>query len=127
MTFAQRKGAGLILLLCISLLSTRMLGDHLHLCFDGREPAISMHGDDGGLHHVGVGADVTHDDSNLDLLTATSIKRLSLDPLFGMVLLAAVFAILRPQSWLQRLAADLSLPPLSPIRHLRPPLRGPPR
>ncbi|MEO8313338.1 MAG: hypothetical protein ABI645_00955 [Pseudomonadota bacterium] len=127
MTLGCRRGAGWILLLCLALLSTRMLGDHLHLCFDGLEPAVTLHGDDGGRHHTSVDVTPAHDDSDVDLLTATSVKRLSTDLLLGSVLLVALFAALQPQAQLRRLFPELSLPSLSSIRHLRPPLRGPPR
>jgi hypothetical protein len=53
------KQTAWIWLFCIALLAVRIGGAHLHLCFDGSEPPISVHvgelsaqDEHGGIHHA---------------------------------------------------------------------------
>jgi hypothetical protein len=127
MIFRRRNAGLLMLVLCGILLSTRMMGDHLHLCFDGQEPAVSLHGDDGGLHHEHVADGGAHNDRDVDLPTAASAKGKSLDSSASALLAAVASAVLVPQvrtSW-TRVSSSESFQSFT--RHLRPPLRGPPR
>jgi hypothetical protein len=119
----RRTIACLILLLSVTLLVTRIAGTHLHLCFDGLEPPVSLHLLDVDSH----GADEqAHNDRNVDLPGATLAKASSwlADALF----LFAAFSclLLLPDSRRQPLAISRLTPLLQSIRLLRPPLRGPP-
>lgn len=66
MIFSSRKQTSWIWLLCIVLLAVRIGGAHLHLCFDGMEPPLTVHaGEQIGhdAHH-----DEQHTDADLSLL-----------------------------------------------------------
>lgn len=119
------KPALLIALLCGVLLLTRLGGTHLHLCFDGSEPPISLHVADAGDHHPGESA--PHADQDVALGADLLVKK----PAGGFDLGALAFAFtflllivfrapgIRPEA--------LILPLRSARTRLRPPLRGPPR
>jgi hypothetical protein len=119
----RRTIAYLILLLSVTLLVTRIAGMHLHLCFDGMEPPVSLHLLDVDPHATDEQA---HDDRNVELPGATVAKASSwlVDALF----LVAAFSCLLLLSDSRR--QPLSVFPLAPFlestRLLRPPLRGPP-
>jgi len=119
----RRTVACLILLLGVTLLITRIAGTHLHLCFDGMEPPVSMHLLDVDSHDTDEGA---HNDRNVELPGATLAKASSslADAVF---LVGAVLCLLflsdaqRHAKPFSRLALFLESKKL-----LRPPLRGPP-
>jgi hypothetical protein len=67
------KPALLIALLCGVLLLTRLGGTHLHLCFDGSEPPISLHVADAGDHHPGESA--PHADQDVALGADLLVKK----------------------------------------------------
>ena len=121
---AKRSKLAAVLLLCVALLSFRTLADHLHFCFDGTEPLMSIHGDDGEIHHVGAVFDVAHDDLDLDLMSALFKSGVNLLPI---ALLGALLVLLLPLTRVQWSAFPASLIPDSRFRFLRPPMRGPPR
>jgi len=113
----------LTLLLGVTLLVTRIAGTHLHLCFDGLEPPVSMHLLDVDSHD---GGDTEHNDRNVELPGATLAKA-SVSLADALLLLAAVLCLallpdtLRHSRPLSRLTLFLESTKL-----LRPPLRGPP-
>jgi hypothetical protein len=105
------------------LIATRISGDHLHLCFDGSEPPVSLHGIDTGDHHADDG--IEHDDSEVDLPGFTLSKAKS-DFHDAALVQAAVWRLAE----LPRLAIPLDTG--EPHRRLttpyllKPPSRGPP-
>jgi hypothetical protein len=123
MLLSRRTVRGCLLLVCVTLLITRVAGNHLHLCFDGSEPPVSFHTMDMPDHHAE--EELEHDDQDIGLPEMTLAK---LAFLLDFVLLAAV-AIgfinfipnqrIRPEFFIRDL--EHSIP-----HFLRPPLRGPP-
>lgn len=113
------------LVACIAFLSLRLVGDHLHFCFDGSEPLVSVHGDDGDIHHTDLGLDAPHEDVNVDLMSA--VFKGSSDLLVPLALLGALLLLVLPRLRQSRVAFPSLLIPDSRFHHLRPPLRGPPR
>ena len=123
--------AWLLTLVSIALLWARVGGTHLHLCFDGQEPAASVHlnhGDHhaeahGGHHHAG---EEQHNDLDVpmgdDALAKPGKSGLDLPTLLAATLLLLLFGLGRA-GW----SAPGRLPGAArPARCLRPPLRGPP-
>jgi len=126
--FAPRNLKLLIVLLCAAIVVLRIGGTHLHLCFDGSEPPISVHSADSGLHHDVAVASQPHSDQDISLGAEALVKKSS--AALDLAALAFVFALLL--FFLPRTPnplPDFFAPPrLSPARiRLRPPLRGPPR
>ena len=112
------------MLLCVTLLSFRTFADHLHFCFDGTEPLMSVHGDDGEVHHADAAFDVAHHDVDVDLTSALFKSGFNLLP---MALLGAFLVLLLPLIRVQWSIFPASLIPDSRFHFLRPPMRGPPR
>lgn len=125
MGLAHRHRLLVTLLACVAFLSLRLVGDHLHFCFDGSEPLISVHGDDGDVHHGEVGASASHVDVNVDLMSI--VFKSASDLFVPLALLSALLLFFMPLVRGQRLAVAPLLLPDSRYHHLRPPLRGPPR
>ena len=118
----------LLTLLCVLLLTVRVAGPHLHLCFDGQEAPASFDVLDIGLHHA-AGHSAPHQDTDVSLAVdgvSKTGKQLSFDDL-PIVLLAALLAWILFQTP-RRFVLPLlpTLVPASPA-FLRPPLRGPPQ
>lgn len=117
----------LIAMLCIVLLSARVGGAHLHLCFDGLEPPVSMHLADEPLDHHGPSFTITHHDEDISLVADAIAK--SAKPKFDIppMLLAALLLLLlvvrkiRTPS-IRRRTLQIAAAPT----YLLPPLRGPP-
>jgi hypothetical protein len=126
-------------LLCAILVALRIAGAHLHLCYDGSEPPVSLHvSDAGGEHsehaHDGAPGETAsahgfeHDDRDVFVAGDALVKKGS--GLADLALLAIVclflgFVALRSGSGR---IPGLDLPLIRPARaFLRPPLRGPPR
>lgn len=111
------------LVACIAFLSMRLVGDHLHLCLDGSEPAVSVHAYDGEIHHAEVGIDAPHEDVDVDMMRAMFKSACEALLLLGALLLLRIL----PRVSVPRTA----FPPVpcfdSRFHDLRPPLRGPPR
>lgn len=119
----RRTIAYLILLLSVTLLITRIAGTHLHLCFDGMEPPVSLHVLDVDSHDVTTAA---HDDRNVELPGAALAKVSSwmVDALF---LIAAFSCLLLLSDSRRHPLPIIRLTPfLESVRLLRPPLRGSP-
>jgi hypothetical protein len=113
------------LVACIAFLSLRLVGDHLHFCFDGSEPLVAVHADDGDIHHAETGVSAPHEDVNVDLVSA--VFKGASDVLVPLTLLGALLLFFLPLVRLRRIEFPSLLLPDSRYRHLRPPLRGPPR
>jgi hypothetical protein len=126
MNWFRRQAPALVLLICGTLLLTRIGGDHLHLCLDGQEPAVELHGEDGGLHHLGAQAGQSHDDRDIDLQTGTTLKSKG-DPLSALLPVLSVLEVLTPNILVRWVSAPRAAAAFASLRHLRPPLRGPPR
>lgn len=117
----------LILLLGLALLLMRVGSTHIHLCFDGQEPAVSLHSADSGIHHAETSAAADHADQDIDLSRAVPGKLWS-QGMGGAMLLVALSSLLLSLPRPQARRAPLVLQwPLGTAQHfLRPPLRGPP-
>jgi len=115
-----------IAILSIAILAMPMGGAHLHLCFDGNEPAASLHAVDNGVHHAG-GAAPVHHDVDVQLGDSATGKKLS-GSADGLALIAAAFIVFRLPSTgavvVPHGRADTRLP--VPDTRLLPPLRAPP-
>lgn len=113
--------------LCLAILLARLSGAHLHLCFDGSEPAQSM-------QLSGIVSDQTDDGlrkprHDLDVsLTGEALGK-KLDKSFEVpALLAAVLVMFVALQVCQRLTQRERAAPAHPIPLVRPPpSRGPPR
>lgn len=124
----SRLQAWILPLLCATLLVGRVAGAHLHLCFDGMEPAKEFHVADLGLHHSeeSAGAGAPHQDTDVaaigDLIGKPAKPLFDL-PLFLLTFLS-LWLLLQPRSSL----APALRPRFTPASFffLRPPLRGPP-
>jgi hypothetical protein len=120
--FRQR----LVLLLCGLTLLLQICGAHLHLCFDGQEPPVTLHLLDSGAEHVDVGASAPHHDENVAAESSALRKTFALD-LGILPALLALFTLgsLRPRLILP-LARRRGALIFRSIFDLLPPLRGPP-
>ena len=122
---APRIRLSLILLLCTTLLAVRTVGDHLHLCFDGAEPPVTLHGADSDFDHELPNAAGGHNDVDVDILHASLAKSTTNTPaLLGQLCVALLLPLsVARERWIS--TADEPLP-ASLSRYFRPPLRGPP-
>jgi hypothetical protein len=117
----------LLTLLCAALLVARIGGAHLHLCFDGSEPAAAFHVLDASGHHDDApAAGAPHQDADVavagDALAKAGKSAFELPALLlGALLLLALSEIPLRRAPPVRTAAVPSAP-----QFLRPPLRGPP-
>lgn len=115
-----------VLLLCSLLLVMRIGGTHWHLCFDGREPPVSIHVADSSFEHSTAGIDGQHHDQNVGIGLASLVKlgsaELDVPPLvIAFVLLWAAM----PTLLVPRARKAPARPGRSPFL-LLPPMRGPP-
>lgn len=114
----------LLTLLCVALLVVRVGGAHLHLCFDGGEPPVSLHLMDDAAH-TGPGMQSGHQDMDVALAGEAFAKTAKLGLDLPILLIAALlawslFQAPRPS------VPGYRLPLISAVHFLRPPLRGPP-
>jgi hypothetical protein len=110
---------------CIALMAVRTGGAHLHYCFDGQEPPVSVHVGDAGVHGEAFDVIAAHEDEDVDL-SGNGLAKL---PKFDLPLLAVVFSCLLGLLGARRneLGPGYTprfLPPSASF--FRPPLRGPP-
>ena len=128
-------------LLCATLVALRIAGSHLHLCFDGSEPPVSLHVSDaaghashdhesGHLapHGMDSASETHHDDLDVLVVGDAIVKKgsaLSDATLFALVAVLLVFAVARDRGGRIVSVHPTFLPSSRP--RLRPPLRGPPR
>lgn len=114
------------MLLCSVFVLLRVGGTHWHLCFDGREPAVSIHLADSSFEHSATGVESQHHDQNVEIGLASLLKHGSADFDIPPVLIVAfLFAAAVPKRALPR-ARRTPAPPWSGLSLLLPPLRGPP-
>jgi hypothetical protein len=119
------KRLWIVLFSVLAFLFVSSAGTHLHVCFDGQEPPISVHvldGDHADLHSH----DAAHDDLDIDPLSQPHPKPFHSD--LPVLIFLLVLCILR---WRPATAIPVPLRHLiclrSPLRYWRPPLRAPPR
>jgi len=113
-------------LVLIAFIATRLADVHLHLCFDGQEPASQVHASDGAVHDDADHTDGSHEDRDVDVFNAVLLKKLT-DP--ADVLVAAfvvAFLLLLPVRSYQLPRTPDGPVVLRSILLLKPPLRGPP-
>lgn len=126
MNWFRSKHSLLLVTACVAILAMRVTGVHLHLCFDGQEPAQSLHWTDAGIHESEAHVASTHSDVDLSLFGDALIKKLpsgfDLPALLGFVF--ALFTLsLVPVSHRPDRAQVHSK---SRDRYFQPPLRAPP-
>lgn len=116
-----------IALLCLALVVVRANGAHLHLCFDGTEPPVSLHMADAGQHHENSGTGETHQDADVPVAgdALAKIFKLKLGDLPLILLAAAILLSLLLSPDRPIALRRIGIAPLT-LRGLRPPLRGPP-
>jgi hypothetical protein len=103
----------------------RLTGAHLHLCFDGTEPPLTLHTADSAHvdHHAG---ETHHEDLDVEPIGDLLAKSAQLVMLAVFAAAVLLLALLAPP-WRLAVADRESLrPPHPPPRFLRPPLRAPP-
>lgn len=117
--------------LFILVVMMRTGGAHLHYCFDGSEPPVSVHWQNDGEHHhaehTAGAAQVEHSDVDVLLSDDAPVKKSTID-LDLLALLLALPVLLSLLSILRSSAHGFeSLIPFGAQRAFdRPPLRGPP-
>lgn len=114
-----------IVTLMVTIFAMPVSGAHLHLCFDGQEPAAAMHEVQDGVHHAG--SKVQHHDRDVSVTGSAVIKKA--DGVLDLpVLLTAAFVLQR----LPILSSDAPKPSRTATLlsdqtvRLLPPSRGPP-
>ena len=123
----NRLGTSCVFLLCIIMLVVRSADAHVHLCFDGQAPAVTVHFEnDAEPAEQFTEATLQHHDLDIDVGADLVTKLPKLDLTFLALLFTAFLVV----------AALLGKPPLAisraarfhlkPPSYLRPPLRGPP-
>lgn len=128
-----RKYKSAVLVLCVFVVTLRLLGAHAHLCFDGREPPVTLHITDAiDAHHAdeaSSGLSASHDDLDVGVASDLLLKRIEAS--FDMVVLFTAFFLLlafMPASRHAPVRRDDPPPaPAAALPHFRPPLRAPPR
>lgn len=117
---------GWMAILTIAFLAMQLGGAHLHLCFDGGDPRVTLRADDDGARYRASPV-VGHHDVDVQLARAALAKKVS-DSSDGPDLATALTflplssaddkGVLQPRT-------D-SILPVAVFRRLLPPLRGPP-
>lgn len=119
----------LLILLCIGIVLMRVGGAHLHYCFDGGEPPVTLHIDGhAGSHHMkdGLSSD-GHEDMDVSVGVDALVKKVpTLFDFLGLIGALAFFLHLLPRVQTVVPSFDLVLPFSARRAYLRPPLRGPP-
>lgn len=123
----NRLGTLCVFVLCIIMLVVRSSDAHVHLCFDGQAPPVTVHFEN-DAEPVGqfLEAKLQHHDLDIDVGADLVSKLPKLDLPFLALLFTSFLVV----------AALLGKPPLAisrsarfqlkPPSYLRPPLRGPP-
>jgi hypothetical protein len=109
----------------LTVLAVRAGDTHMHLCFDGQEPPITIHSADASVHndedHDGKG----HSDQDVEPFVAVSAKCHHHDGDAAPPIHVAASVFVPPSDGQTAPATDPALPTDPPF-HLRPPPRGPP-
>jgi len=123
----HRRFQWFVAAMCLSLLILRVGGMHLHFCFDGSEPPVSLHLPDSGVHHVDEhAAGETHSDRDVPVANDALVKKSNtFDVTLALFAFALLLFLVAPVSRLRPISRESALVPDDPSR-LRPPLRGPP-
>ncbi len=107
----------------------RVGGAHLHYCFDGLEPPVSLHIDGhAGSHHMDSGVSAGgHEDVDVSVGVDALVKKVpTLLDLLGLIGALVVLLHLLPRVRSVVPSVDFFLPVSATRAYLRPPLRGPP-
>jgi len=102
--------------------------DHLHLCLDGQEQRIALHGPDGEAHHQSHGNEAAggHFDEDVELPETGIAKFFAKSLVLPALLLAIVWVVLSPAKGSFDPVRSLNVVLSRQNRYLLPPLRGPP-
>ena len=114
-------------LLALMLVIVRVADAHAHLCADGKEPPVTIHLGDGGVHPCDDGQSNDHaGDKNVQIGSDGLLKKASplADPLMPAVIAVAFDFAARPSNEVI-LVAPLTVR-VEALAYIRPPLRGPP-
>jgi len=117
----------LLIVTCIAMLAMRVSGVHLHYCFDGSEPPVSLHlVSDANAHDtIAESSQVKHVDTDVSSDADPIAKKGDVDP--GVWALVLAFVICTMVASRQIAFSFESLLPVSTFRaYILPPLRGPP-
>lgn len=110
-----------------ALFAVQPSGAHIHLCFDGQEPARSYHASDvTGDHHGGGESRDSHQDQDVSVVEPAAAKKSAQAGGLGPALIAALLTLLPPPD--RSIARDVTTQnpePKLPDLFL-PLLRGPP-
>lgn len=125
--FRRSKFALGLWVIAIAMLAVRVGGAHVHLCADGKEPAISVHVFEDVPHHAPGQTLEGHQDSDVSISAGVALLKKvdSASDLLPLLLVFLVVALL-PRSKSRVMPSNSLAAPLSLLFHLRPPLRGPP-
>lgn len=117
----------LVWTLCIAVLAIRVSGVHLHLCYDGQQPQVSVQSGHAGSDEAGDAH--TENDKDVSLVGDVLVKNMSGNGILPSLLVAAVLLFILGSLRQVGFPGCFSRPAIAnaPGFHLRPPLRGPPR
>jgi hypothetical protein len=115
-----------VLLALLAFAFGRLTGAHLHLCFDGSEPPLTLHTADSAHvdHHAGDSSH--HEDMDVEPLGDLLAKSAQLVMLAVLAAAILLLALLAPPWRLVTMDRESLRIPRPPPRFLRPPLRAPP-
>lgn len=119
------NGSWIVIFSTLAFLFVSSAGAHLHVCFDGQEPLISVHvldDDHADLH----GDDAAHDDLDIDPLSKSPPKPFHPDLSVVAFLIMSCVLLWRPAAAAIPVPLQRLIFPRSPPRYWRPPLRAPP-
>ena len=114
----------IIVIALFALLIATLGGAHGHYCFDGQEPAFSVHFDNMGGHLEHNEDDLAHHDADMALNLQTLIKFFNAD--LSLLLPLFLFIYFLPSFGRWSLFISYSPPRQSKPVDLLPPLRAPP-
>ena len=114
-------------LLCAVIVVTRVSGAHVHLCFDGTEPLVSVHAEEGRLDFDHERSRRGHSDLEVSLSANTLVNKAFIAGTLPVAVSITIVCLLCGAFAASKIGRPRSSPvPLSWSFLLRPPLRGPP-
>lgn len=123
----RSKIALLLIALAAVVVPVRTTLTHLHLCFDGQAPAVSLHVQEPATHHELDGSADGHNDLDVALSEAMPAKKPVASPDLSPTILGAwLLTALLPQQPYSGPRIDFVSASPRPVFDLRPPSRGPP-